>query len=172
MMDIDTLHWNATTDYDVKRHVNRTENFSFLYKKVLFVGLHMVTNSDGNETLSRLEDNIDWVVTNVEAYRNNIDAIFVMGYARLLAQENKPFYNAMVTKKQTEWSDKLLVYARRSSESDITKDVGGVKDFLELKVGNEWPIMDVRVKAKKGKGLAKLEYQDVEEVVEEEEEVV
>ncbi|KAL7531350.1 hypothetical protein ACHAXR_005133 [Thalassiosira sp. AJA248-18] len=160
MMDINTMYWNATDDYDLKRQVNRTENFSFLHKRVLFVGLNMVTNSNANETSVRLEDNIDWVETNVEAYWDNINAIFIMGYGRLLADENEPFYSAMIAKKESVWKDKLLVYARRASESELDKDVTGIKGFVELKVGNEWPIMDVRVRTK---GVAKVEYRLVED---------
>lgn len=169
MMGLDIKYWNAAVDYDVKRQVDRTENFAFLYKKVMFVGLHMVTNSDANETMARLEDNIEWVVSNVDKYWKNIDAIFVMGYSRLLAEENAPFYDAMVTKKQTEWNDKLLVYARRASDSGMTRNVGGVENFVELKVGNEWPIMDVRVRTGGG-WMAKLDYRDVMELNDDDEE--
>lgn len=158
MMSIDTMYWNATADYDVKRQVDREENFSFLYKRVLFVGLNMVTNSeDAWEASARLEDNIDWVISNVDAYRNNVDAVFVMGHGRLQASENAPFYNAMVSKKESEWEDLLLVYARRAAETDIEPDVGGINDFAELKVGNDWPITDVRVRTK---GPAKVEFRD------------
>jgi len=82
--------------------------------------VNMVTNSnDANETETHMEDNIDWVLTNVEAYEANIDAIFVMGYGRLLVTENALFYNAMLSfKQQEQYKDLLFVYARRASESD------------------------------------------------------
>jgi len=107
----------------------------------------MVTNSnDANETETHMEDNIDWVLANVEAYEANIDAIFVMGYGRLLATENAPFYNAMLSfKQQEQYKDLLFVYARRASESVLEKDIGGIKTFVKLKVGNNWPMMDVRM---------------------------
>lgn len=169
MMDVNTMHWNATEDYDVKRQAGRGENFSFLYKRVLFVGLNTVTNGDSNETRIRMEDNINFVISNVEAYERNVDVIFVMGYGRMLARELAPFYDAMVAKKMSDWKDTLFVYARRASESGLDKNVAGesVKDFHELKVGTGWPILDVRVKAG---GKSKMEYRDV--VEKEEEEVV
>ena len=147
MMNLDTMFWNAT-GYEVKRQDVRPENFSFLYKRVLFIGLNTVTNSDDLETTARLEESIDWVTTNVEAYMNTADAVFIMGYGRLLATKNVPFYDAMVNKTGSDWSDKLVVYARRASETDLDQNVGGNSNFFELRVGAEWPIMDVRVRTK------------------------
>ena len=148
MMNIDTMYWNATKDYDLKRQDTRAENFSFLYKRVLFVGLNTVTNSNADETFQRMEDNINWVVSNVNAYKSNADVIFLMGYGRLLASELETFYDAMKAKKESEWEDKLLVYARRGASSELVKDINGIEGFVELRVGNEWPIMDVRVRTK------------------------
>lgn len=162
-MGIDSMYWNATSDYIVNRQVNRPENFAFLYKRALFVGLNMVGNTNNANRTQRLVDNIDWVIKNVDEYGNNIDVIFVMGYGRLLAQENAPFYNAMKAKKESEWQDKFFIYARRAAESGITSDVGGVQDFVELKVGNQWPIMDVRVRTD-ADGGARLQYRDAVDV--------
>jgi len=162
MMNIDTMYWNVTEDYDVKRQLNEEEdstsndgivgnmeNFSFLYKRVLFIGLNTVTNEDSNgsaDSTIRSEGNVNWIEQNTEAYRDTADAVFVMGYGRLLATENIPFYDAMVSMSKNALADKLLVYARRSATTDIDKNVGGAKNFMELRVGSEWPIMDVRVR--------------------------
>ena len=74
------------------------------------------------ETSIRLQDNIEWVVENVEAYWDNVDIVFMMGYGRLLATENVPFHDALVSKSNGEWADKLLVYARRASSTDTDVD--------------------------------------------------
>jgi len=147
MMNINT-NWDTATDYVVYRQQERPENFSFLWKRVLFVGIHMVTNSDADETNERVMDNIQWVNQNVEKHQmENIDAIFVMGNERLLATENIAFYEHFSNKKKNvdEWNDVLFVYSRRSGISGLSRDIGGVTDLHELRVGSEWPIMDVRV---------------------------
>lgn len=99
------------------------------------------------ETSIRLQDNIEWVVENVEAYWDNVDVVFMMGYGRLLATENVPFHDALVSKSNGEWADKLLVYARRASGTD-TDVVGGNENFIELRVAAEWPIMEVTVRTR------------------------
>jgi hypothetical protein len=145
----------------VKRQAIRDENFSFLYKRVLFIGLNMVTNSDVWETSARLEDNIDWVNDNIAEYSTNADIIFMMGNRRLEASENEPFYNAMISMASSEeWSDKLFVYARRSSDTDIDYNIGGNANFVELRVGAEWPILDLRVRTE-GEDAPLVEYRDV-----------
>lgn len=95
-----------------------------------------------------LKDNIDWVVTNVNAYWTNVDVIFLMGYGRLLTIENVPFKDALIMKARNEWSDKLLVYARRAATTAGTNTVANVTNFIELKVAPEWPIMEVSVRTR------------------------
>ena len=48
-MDIDEVYWEAPREYDVKRQAERAENFSFLYRRVLFIGLNMVSNVANGE---------------------------------------------------------------------------------------------------------------------------
>ena len=62
-----------------------------------------------------------------------------------MAPENIPFYKEMMTKKTNDWKDILFVYARRSGVSGLTRDIGGLEGFHELRVGTEWPIMDVQL---------------------------
>ena len=46
--NVDEEFWEEPTEYDVRRQGSRDENFSFLYGRVLFVGLNMVSNvADG-----------------------------------------------------------------------------------------------------------------------------
>ncbi len=108
----------------------------------------MVTNPDAEETDQRVKDNIQWVNQNVEKHlMENIDAVFVMGNERLLSTENIALYEHFSNKKKNvnEWNDMLFVYARRSGVSGLSRDIGGVNDLHELRVGAEWPIMGVQV---------------------------
>ena len=99
-----------------------------------------------------LKDNIDWVITNVNAHWTNVDVIFIMGYGRLLTVENVPFKDAMIMKARNEWSDKLLVYARRAATTAGTTTVSNITNFIELKVAPEWPIMEVSVRTRQRAG--------------------
>jgi len=157
-----TMHWDTTTEYVVRRQTNRSENFSFLYKRVLFIGLHMVKNADDeSETTTRLEDNLQWVEDNVESNFNNVDVIFIIGYSRFTTPENMPFYNAMLAKKQNEWAEKYFVYARRAATSGVSKSMQGLEGFDELRVGAEWPILDVQVST--GAKIESVKFREVKD---------
>lgn len=160
--------WEQPTEYSVKRqNPFRSENFAFLYKRILFVGLHVVHNEDEEETALRIEENLNWLNENVDYYSKDIDVVFMMGNGRLMATHNIPFYNNIVTKKQNEWKDKYVIYARRASETGVLTSIGGLEKFDELRVGSEWPILDVQISTVEGKdsGLsASLQYRQVRNV--------
>lgn len=137
----------------------------------MFLGLHVVQSGDDDETVARIQQNLDWVNKNVENNFDDIDVIFMMGNGRFMAPYNIPFYNEIVTKKQNEWKDKYVIYARRAAETGVLTSIGGLDKFDELRVGAEWPILDVRISttedAIKGPGSgAKLEYREVKDVEE------
>lgn len=81
-----------------------------------------------------------------------MDVIFLMGYGQLLTVENVPFKDALIMKARNEWSDKLLVYARRAATTAGTTTVANVTNFIELKVAPEWPIMEVSVRTRQRGG--------------------
>lgn len=143
--------WDKPAEYVVQRQgPSRPENFAFLWKRILFVGLHVVNSGQEEETASRIQDNLNWVTANVEQNIQDIDAIFMMGHGRFTAEDNMPFYNAILSKKQNEWKDKYIIYARRASETGVTTNIGGLQKFDELRVGAEWPILDVQISTYEG----------------------
>ena len=121
----------------------------------------MVTNADRNETSLRLADNLQWVFDNVDNYFDHADVIFVMGHGRLVAVENIQFYNQIASKKQNEWAEKFFVYARRSASTGLTKDIGGLRNFHELRVGSGWPIIDVQIQTSEKKDDANIMFRPV-----------
>ena len=160
--------WPKPAEYSVKRDDERSENFAFLWKRIMFVGLHVVQSEDDDETAARIQGNLDWVNKNVESRFDDIDVIFMMGNGRFMAPYNIPFYNDIVTKKQNEWKDKYVIYARRAAETGVLKNIGGLDKFDELRVGAEWPILDVQVSTKVGLigpgSDTKLRYREVKDV--------
>ena len=129
-MDVGRIDSNATATYEMSRQPGWNENFTFLYRRTLLVGLHVVTNSDANETAIRLADDVEWVDACVDEHRDGIEAVFVMGYGRLRAPENRPLYDALVHRKRSGWAEPLVVYARWASASGLARDVGGVGDLV------------------------------------------
>ncbi|KAL7516870.1 hypothetical protein ACHAWX_001844 [Stephanocyclus meneghinianus] len=143
---IERTTWGKPVEYVVRRQTpSRPENFAFLWKRVMFIGLHVVQSGNVNETSTRIQDNLDWVNKNVQNQFEHIDVIFLMGHGRFMAPDNIPFYNAILTKKQNEWKDKYIIYARRAAETGALTNIAGVDKFDELRVGTKWPILDVQI---------------------------
>lgn len=143
LMNIDKKYWPSTTKYEVKRDPERPENFAFLYRRTLFVGLNMVSNEGQGRTENRLEQNLKWLDANVAPHEDKIIAIFITGYGSL--QDLPYFRDAIISKKQGEWKDKMVVYARRAEQTKLVVDVEGVKEFHEITVGKGSPVTDVHL---------------------------
>ena len=104
----------------------------------------MVTNDSSGRTATKIEQNLKWLNDNFEPHGDNIDVIFMFGYGSL--QELPAFTDAIIEKKKNEWRNKFVVYARRSSDkSDLNLSFAGVKDMVEVEVGEGYPFLDIHV---------------------------
>jgi hypothetical protein len=90
-------NWNHTLD--VIRQPDYEENFYFIRKRVLIVGLNIVGGRvhDADEWTSRLLGEVDWVlqiVTMNVLQNNNVDGIIIMAHAKP-TNENQIFFNPL-----------------------------------------------------------------------------
>ena len=143
LVNIDKKYWTNTGRFQIKRDPRRPENFAFIFRSTLFVGLNMVSNEGDIKTATRLEQNLQWVNDNVEPHAGSIDAIFLMGHGRL--RDLPTFRDAIVKKTKDEWKNKLIVYARRANQSNLFTNVQGARNFHELTVGKGYPITAVHL---------------------------
>tara|TARA_R110002012_G_scaffold322108_1_gene555955 strand:+ start:74156 stop:75037 length:882 start_codon:yes stop_codon:yes gene_type:complete len=87
---------NWTFDQKITYQVARSENFSWVQEKILFIGLNIVGSSvhDQAEWTERLTDNMNFLNTQIEANKNDIEAIVVMAHANMVeagAAKFEPF---------------------------------------------------------------------------------
>ncbi len=143
LVNIDKKYWTSTSRFQIKRDPGRPENFAFIFRRTLFVGLNMVSNEDETKTAARLEHNLQWVDDNVEPHAGGIDVIFLMGHGRL--RDLPTFRDAIVKKTKDEWKNKLIVYARRANQSNLFVNVEGAKNFHELTVGVGYPLTGIHL---------------------------
>jgi hypothetical protein len=74
-------HWNHS--FQVLRQTNRTENFSFVHKKTLFIGLNLVGGKvhDPVEWKTRLTDNANWMIELLKEYTGDtIKSVVLFGH--------------------------------------------------------------------------------------------
>ena len=80
------LNENWSFPYTVAYQEERLENFAWVTKKVLFIGVNIVGSSvhDEEEWEKRLTDDANWVKEQVEAHKNDIEALVVFGHANMI----------------------------------------------------------------------------------------
>ncbi len=87
---------NWTFDQKITYQRERTENFSWVKEKVLFIGLNIVGSRvhDQAEWTKRLTDNANFLTSQIETNKNDIEAVVVMAHANMVeagAEKFKPF---------------------------------------------------------------------------------
>ncbi|WP_339706096.1 metallophosphoesterase [uncultured Kriegella sp.] len=87
------LNENWTFPYTVAYQEERLENFAWVAKKVLFIGVNIVGSSvhDAEEWEKRLTDDANWVKDQVDAHKNDIEALVVFGHANMIEAGSAKF---------------------------------------------------------------------------------
>lgn len=77
---------NWTFNQKITYQTERTENFSWVQEKVLFIGLNIVGSRvhDQAEWTKRLTDNSNFLNSQIEANKNDIEAVVVMAHANMV----------------------------------------------------------------------------------------
>lgn len=83
------LNENWEKIHDVDYQIERKENFSWVEKEVVFIGLNLVGGRvhDSLEWKNRLESNAEWIDQLVEQNKSSLKAMVVFGHANM---NNKP----------------------------------------------------------------------------------
>lgn len=94
-------NWNSRR-FVVNHQPSRPENFAFLHRKCLFLGLNLVGGRvhDEAEWEQRLADNAEWLAQNFESYGRKAKCAVVFGHAQPpsdTAHLNQRFFNALQT---------------------------------------------------------------------------
>lgn len=86
--------------FEVRRQPSRKENFAFVFRKTLFIGLNLVGGKvhDEAEWKRRLADNAEWLEQNFAAYSKKVKCAIVFGHAQPVADAGHPnnrFFEAL-----------------------------------------------------------------------------
>jgi hypothetical protein len=109
---------NFYTSMAVDRQTGRLENFAFVEKDVLFLGLHIVNGRlySSNELLGRSNDNIAWIKAMLQVQGGGARAIVVFGNAKPGLTQNEYFFKNMASLLDAE--NKPVLYVHSPSGSD------------------------------------------------------
>ena len=103
-VSFESEHWDH--EFQIRRQSGRTENFSFVHKGNLFVGLNIVGgvpgSTDTREWEVRLSEQLNWLKFLVRDYRHSssdgvVGRVVVFGHANPNSYHNRYFFNGLKT---------------------------------------------------------------------------
>lgn len=93
---------NWSSSPNVEYQVNRIENFSWIENKVLIIGINLVNGriNDQKEWDFRLEQNAEWVRTQLLVNQNIIDAAIIFAHSSIKNRKNLNFNESFIESAQ------------------------------------------------------------------------
>ena len=137
--------------FEVVRHKKQIENFSFMHKKVLYIGLNMVGGivHNASEWTNRMDDNIEWVANRVNQHMKEVEVVMVFGNSGNI-KENEDFFidlAILIEEWNTEYFDavksKLHFFYIKESENEfaLNQNFMGQDNFLLVNIQEgTWPV--------------------------------
>jgi hypothetical protein len=135
-------------EFDVTRQRTREENFAFVHKNALIIGLNMVGGDDA-ERAERLNDNVKWVKDTLNDYWKTIDTVIFFGNTGLWGINSQFFDEIKVLiESYNDIRPDVTFFYIKESKNDISLDdnVMEVENFSILNIeANQWPPLKVSV---------------------------
>ena len=139
---------NYEHEFEVKRQSIREENFSFVHKNALIIGLNMVGGKD-NDRAERLQDNIQWVTESLSEHWETIDSVIFFGNTGFWII-NTPFFDGIKVLMEEYSSlrpDLTFLYIKEAND-EVSLDENSL-EFDNFKILNieadQWPPLRVSV---------------------------
>lgn len=155
-MGFETEYWPAPTRWNISRQETEySENFAFIYKEVLVIGINLVggTVHDSQEWQDRQTANLMWIEE--EYYRNEgkFSIMLVLAHASPAVQSNDAFFDPFYQRVQNEYNTNVvLVYRNLNGETwGLETPVEGIDNLMLVTVeGSVWPPMLMQIDAHNG----------------------
>jgi hypothetical protein len=135
-------------EFEVSRQNIREENFAFVHKNALMIGLNMVGGDDA-ERATRLQDNVKWVKDTLNEHWNTIDTVIFFGNTGLWVI-NFPFFDEikLLIQSYNDIRPDLTFYYIKEAKAEVYLDenVMDLENFKMLSIeGDKWPPLQVSV---------------------------
>jgi hypothetical protein len=147
-------NWNH--DFDIIRPTNRTENFAFVHKKSLFIGLNLVGGGlhHAGEWRTRLQDQFEWVkelvTSDVLGSPSKARGVIIFGHANP-ASDHSGFFDPLSSYIRDDLNNSIpFLYLNGDAHAwRIDTDFYGQSNFLRMQVegGTRDPPLQVTVNA-------------------------
>ena len=118
LLDYESQHWNAPSQWTVSRGSNtgHPENFAFVYNEILLVGINLVGGvvHDSSEWATRQGANLQWIEDSYQQHKSNIRAFVLFAHADPDVPSNSPFYEPFKVRVTQEYNKVPVVLIHRN----------------------------------------------------------
>jgi hypothetical protein len=149
ILGFETKHW-VTPSWNISRQTpDYSENFAFLQKNVLFIGINVVGGivHDQTEWDSRLDANVQWINKTVNAFNDTFETLVVLGHSDPEIDINESFYTPFFT-MVSGYSQKVIYMHRNLGVEawNVEPEYNSIPNVDVVVVeGSLWPPMWVQI---------------------------
>lgn len=142
--------------WTVSRQNKYPENFAFIHKRVLVVGINLVGGvlHDNKEWEQRHNANLDWIDMNYYQYEGQFDTLVLMAHADPEIQANEKFFKTFYELVEFDYKDTQIVFIHRNLGNDtwgLEPSYRGIENlFVVVVEGSIWPSMLVSIDTSAG----------------------
>jgi len=135
------LEQNWTCSPSTERQSGRTENFAYVYKGILFVGINLV---GGSNSTSIMEDDADWVVQQLQTKASQVRGAVIFAQAGP-GSNHSTFFNPFVSEAKT--FAKPILFIHGDGHSWIQDQPFSASNIVRVQVENGGSELPVQVTA-------------------------
>ena len=149
LLGFETKYWQDPSWSVIRQSPDYSENFAFLQREVLFVGINLVGGivHDQAEWDARHEANLLWIDTTAAKYDGSYTTMVLFAHADPDIEINQNFFNDFYP--MVERYDEQVIFIHRNLGIDTWKKETGYNGIPNLEVvtveGSKWPPMWVQI---------------------------
>jgi len=153
-LDFETKYWPEPSWDIMRQSPDYSENFSFLQKEVLFVGINLVGGiiHDQEEWNARHDADLLWIDTAAAKYDGNYTTMVVLAHADPDIKINDYFFRGFYS-MVTSYDERVIFVHRNLGVDTWNKETGfnGIPNLDVVAVeGSKWPPMWIQIDSASG----------------------
>ena len=124
---------NWTRSFTLERQSGRPENFVFVLKNILFLGVHVInaTVTDWDALNRLVHDDAVWLEESVLAHLDQVGAIVIMAHAFPHSRRYREFYDTLV-RITSEYSKKPFLYLQGNDKGFDVEHIFSSQNVLRV----------------------------------------
>jgi hypothetical protein len=141
-----TSNWNVPWSGTQSRQDELPENFVFVFRQIIFVGLNLVSGNVYDQDVwdERLALDLEWVTQAYDTWHNETRAMVLFSHSSPDNSLSAAFFEPFMEEVGTSWTDLEFIVLHRSNpgvqEMEQTLQYGGIDNLQVISVlGSTWP---------------------------------